>query len=104
MHQQPPLQYLCFDLSEDTDGVGTLEAVASTLAAQGTAVQAEVAQVLDWARAAFPHTHGPVNEGFDWDHDVQVLREGDWHTVTLALSGSAAFCAAFAARFMAESD
>jgi hypothetical protein len=45
-----------------------------------------------------------VEQGFDWDHDVQhsLLRSGDglgWHTTALTLSGSAAFAEAFAQRF-----
>jgi len=84
--------------------VTTIDAEAATDAAQVSAVEAEVQQVLDWAWRAFPHTHGPVEQGFDWDHDVQhsLLRSGDglgWHTTALTLSGSAAFAEAFAQRF-----
>jgi hypothetical protein len=56
--------------------------------------------VLDWAWDAFPHTHGPADDGGEWDHDLQVGVESDgWHAVTLTLTGSAGFAAAFAARF-----
>ena len=97
------LHYLTFDLSEDTDGVGTIEASASTDPAQADAVDAEVQQVLDWAWRRFPGDHGPLDEGHAWDHDLQVMQEqaGDrvWRTVTLTLSASPAFMDAFAARF-----
>jgi hypothetical protein len=101
------LRYLSFELSEDTDGVSTIDAEAATEASQlalVAAVEAEVQQVLDWAWRTFPHTHGPVEQGFDWDHDVQhtLVRSGDghgWHTTALTLSASAAFAEAFAQRF-----
>nr|WP_316641668.1 hypothetical protein [uncultured Roseateles sp.] len=94
------MHYLSFDLSEDTEGVTTLEALASTSAEQHGAVMAEVQQVLDWAWRQFPHTHGPVDEGMDWDHDLQVSVEpGGWHAVTLTLTGSPHFVEEFFARF-----
>lgn len=94
------MHYLSFDLSDDTEGVTTLDAMASTTAAQHAAVMAEVQRVLDWAWQQFPHSHGPVDEGWDWDHDLQVsVEDGGWHVVTLTLAGSAAFVAAFLQRF-----
>lgn len=99
------MRYLSFDLSEDADGVTTLEALASTAAAHHAAVMAEVQQVLDWAWRQFPHTHGPVAEGMDWDHDLQVAEEaGGWHAVTLTLAGSARFADEFVAAFGAPPD
>lgn len=96
MPDAPCLRHLQFDLSDDADGVSTLEAQASTRAEQHPAVLAEVQQVLDWAWRHFPHSHGPVADGHDWDHDLQVLVEdGHWHCVTLTLAGSARFVAAF---------
>lgn len=94
------LHYLSFELSEDTEGVTTLEAMASTSAAQHAAVMDEVQQVLDWAWQQFPHSHGPVDDGLDWDHDLQLsVEQGGWHVVTLSLAGSAAFVDAFGQRF-----
>jgi len=90
------MDYLSFDLSEDTEGVTTLEALASTSKEQHAAVMAEVQQVLDWAWRSFPHTHGPVDEGMDWDHDLQLSVEpGGWHAVTLTLTGSPRFVEEF---------
>lgn len=99
------MHYLSFDLSEGDDGIVTLEAMASTEAAQHPAVLAEAQRVLDWAWQHFPQGHGPVEEGMDWDHDLQVVVEGDrWHTVTLALTGSPAFVEAFLGRFGTAED
>ena len=93
-------QYLTFDLSDNDEGITTIEALASTAAAQHPAVMAEVQQVLDWAWRAFPHTHGPADDGGQWDHDLQVGVEGDgWHAVTLTLTGSAQFAREFTAAF-----
>ena len=94
------MHYLSFDPSEDADGVTTLEAMASTAAEQHAAVMAEAQQVLDWAWKHFAHSHGPVDEGMDWDHDLQVQVEDDrWHTVNLTLAGSPRFVEAFLAAF-----
>jgi hypothetical protein len=97
------MHYLSFDLSDDAQGIVTIEALASTGAAGHAAVMAEVQQVLDWAWRHFGHSHGPVEDGMDWDHDLQVVVEpGDWHAVTLTLAVSAAFAEAFEAAFMAD--
>ena len=99
------MHFLTFDLSDNDDGVTTLEALASTSAEQHALVMAEVQQVLDWAWQQFPHTHGPADEGMDWDHDLQVSVEaGEWHAVTLTLTGSPRFVEAFGAAFGSEPD
>jgi hypothetical protein len=95
-----PLQYLSFDVSDNDEGVVTIEALASTSASQHAAVLAEANRVLDWAWQAFPHTHGPADEGGEWDHDLQVSVEGDgWHAVTLTLTGTPEFARAFGTAF-----
>lgn len=117
------LNYLDFDYCEDEQGWGTFDAVASTLAPQVAAVQAEIAQVLDWAHTAFPNSRAPLDEGGEWDFNLQGQQE--WsahevlhyhpqthqfsshlnpagparHTVTLSLSGSAQFCDALRQQF-----
>lgn len=94
------MRYLSFDLSEDADGVITLEAMASTSAELHAAVRAEAQGVLDWAWLHFPHTHGPVAEGMDWDHDLQLsVEQGRWHSVTLTLACSPRFAEEFLAVF-----
>lgn len=120
------LNYLDFDYSEDVQGIGTFDAMASTWPQQVTAVRAEIALVLDWAHAAFPGMRAPLDEGGEWDFNLQGQQE--WtahesidynehtqqftvqlspagpprHTVTLSLSGSPQFCAAFRQRFGQE--
>ena len=117
------LNYLDFDYSEDTEGVGVFDAMASTGAQQLGAVHAEVVQVLAWAHSAFAGRRAPVGEGGDWDYDLQGMQElslpefldydeegrrlrvrtgpagAPRHTVTLSIGGTAAFCAAFRERF-----
>ncbi len=94
------MHYLIFDLSDNDEGVTTLEALAATPAELHPAVMAEVQQVLDWAWKRFPHTHGPADEGMDWDHDLQVNVEGgEWHAVTLTLTGSPRFVEEFLTAF-----
>lgn len=111
------LRFLDFDHSEDTDGHGTFEAMATVGPAHWPDLQAEVVQVLDWAQRAFPGGPAPLDEGGDWDcqldgqeETVQALaleRAGTGlsvrpqgpaqcrHTLTLTLSGPPAFVEAF---------
>ncbi|AYQ28571.1 MULTISPECIES: hypothetical protein [unclassified Polaromonas] len=122
------LRYLNFDHSEDGDGVGTLEAMASVWPEQVQAVHAEVVQVLDWVHAQFPGRRGPLDEGFDWDYDLHGVQEltapevlhydeqarrlsveagapgKPRHTLTLSLSGTPAFCEAFIQQFGLNAD
>jgi hypothetical protein len=118
-----PLRYLTFDFSEDTEGVGTFEAMASTGTAHVAAVREEVGQVLAWAYEHFAEGRGAIEEGFDWDYDLRSLVEWSQpeplqfdprsglvtaltglpgqprHTVTLTLSGSLEFCQALTQAF-----
>ena len=99
------MNYLDFDLSEGSDGVATLEAMAATSAEEHAAVMAEVQQVLAWAWTHFPHAHGPADDGMDWDHELQLGVEGGrWHAVTLTLTGSPRFVEAFLAVFGTPAD
>lgn len=120
------LQYLDFDYSEDDEGTGTWDAMASVREQQLPALLAEIEQVLAWAHREFAGRPGPIDSGGDWDYDLQTLHEGaaphhlrydtathritvqhgaqgqERHTVTLSLSGSPAFGAALHARFGIE--
>jgi hypothetical protein len=99
------MHYLTFDASDDADGITTLEAVAATSADRHGAVLAEAQQVLDWAWRQFPHSHGPIDEGHDWDHDLQVTAEGEggrWQVLTLTLAASPRFAEAFQGEFGAS--
>lgn len=117
------LQYLDFDYSEDDEGHGTWDAMASVTPAHLPALRAELESVLCWAHSGFAGQRAPLDEGGDWDFDLQTLHEGaapdQWHydetlgqisvtpgasgqarhTVTLSLSGTAAFGAALRERF-----
>lgn len=99
------MNFLTFEFHEVDDGVASLEAMASTAAEQHAAVMAEVHQVLDWAWRQFPDSHGPVDDGMAWDHDLQVtVEDGEWHTVTLTLTGTGRFVEKFIATFGSAGD
>lgn len=117
------LKYLDFDYSEDTEGVCTFDAMASTSPQHVAAVHAEIAKVLAWACKAFGDQRGALEDGFEWDYDLQSQRdytvsealEFDCntgrlgirsettgvirHTTTLSISGSQAFAGALRDRF-----
>ncbi|RST46349.1 hypothetical protein [Variovorax sp. DXTD-1] len=94
------LHYLDFDYSEDTEGHGTFDAMATTVPAKTREVLAEIAEVLAWANAAFPDMQGALENGAAWDFDLQQTREApDLDTVTFSLSGTADFCAALREQF-----
>lgn len=114
------MQYLEFDLSEDTEGRCTLEAMASVTAPHWAALLAEVAAVLAWAHRAFPPGPGALDDGAEWDCQLQASGDGGAdlpvhfdpadgrltvpgppaggarHTLILTLCGTPAFAAAWA--------
>lgn len=116
-----PLDYLDFDYSEDDEGTATWDALASVAAERLPALTAEVEQLLRWAHRAFAGRRGPIEEGGDWDFDLQAQRDdgqplavgfddagghlqlaappGQRITLGLTLSASAAFSEAMRARF-----
>lgn len=108
------MDYLDFDYSEDAEGTGTWDAMASVRPERLGALHAEIARVLAWAHRTFAGRQGPCEDGGDWDYDLQAQAEdgtplriaydaargcldaeapsGDGRTtVTLSLSGSATF-------------
>lgn len=94
--------FLDFDYSEDPQGGGSFDAIASVRQAQLAAVRAEIAEVLDWAEITFAGQRAPLDEGGEWDIDLQETMDRaspPWHVLTLSISGSAPFCAAFMQRF-----
>ncbi len=98
--------YLDFDYSEDGHGCGNFEAMASIQPTHVAAVETEIKQVLDWAHAAFPGMQAALDEGGEWDFQVQQQLEMvaglPRQTFTLSLTGSPQFCEAFRGRFLAE--
>jgi hypothetical protein len=98
------LSYLDFDYSEDELGWGNFDAMASALLPQRPALQAELAHVLNWAHATFPHQQAPLDGGGEWDYDLQehpdITPHGPpRHTFTLSISGTPQFCDAFKQQF-----
>jgi hypothetical protein len=118
------LAWLDFDYSEDADGHGSFDAMASAPERQQQALQAEVVRVLAWAHASFGAPQ-PLDEGGEWDLELQGVREVatplevNWTpggavlglqpgtpsaprlTLSLTLTGTPAFCAAFRQAFAA---
>ncbi|MFN3618539.1 MAG: hypothetical protein ACK4K3_12580 [Aquabacterium sp.] len=94
------LRYLVFDLSEGTDEVHTLDALASVTADQRDALAQEAEMVRAWCRTRFPQGPGPLENGHPWDEDLQWQVEGAWHTLSWSLSGDAAFAQAFEAAWV----
>ena len=97
-----PLRWLDFDYSEGTDDTGVFDAMASVAPQHAAAVEAEIAEVLAWVEATFPVGRGPVEEGGEWDSDLQVVEEDDGtprHTFSLSISGPPRFCEAFRMQF-----
>lgn len=120
------LDYLEFDYSEDTQGLCTFDAMASVAPAQVPAVLAEIGRVLDWAFTHFAGGRGALDEGMQWDFDLQSQQEFSVqdriaydeatgrvrvqagqagqarHTLTLSLSATPDFAEAFRAAFLQE--
>jgi len=96
------LDFLDFDYSEDPEGAGSFTAMASVRPAQLLAVRAQIAEVLDWAETVFEGQRAPLDEGGEWDMDLQEHVDGaspPWHVLSLSIGGNAQFCAAFRQRF-----
>lgn len=120
------LIYLDFDYSEDDEGTGLFDALATVNGARWPALQAEAAAVLAWAHAHFPDGPAPVEDGGSWSHDLHARQEltvpvavrfdaergtletnpgtpdAPRHTLGLSISGTAAFCAALREAFGLE--
>jgi hypothetical protein len=97
------LHYLIFDASDDGEGAGTWEAMASVRSAERPAVKAELQAVLEAAERDSPGPRAPLDEGGAWDADQQVqAEEGGWTTVTLTLTGPWAWGEALLARLAPE--
>lgn len=109
------LDYLDFEYSEDEDGNGTWDAMASVADSRWSALLEEVRQVLHWANHSFRGHRAPLDEGGDWDFDLSAQDDdngralrvrwngqsasmeadtpqaGSYTTLTLTLTGNAAF-------------
>ena len=123
------LSYLDFDYSEDDQGIGTWDAMASVTAQRLPALLAEITLVLHWAQQQFGPQRGPLDENGLWDYDLQSLAEGPApalplhyaedsgqiiltappdpqarYTLTFTLSGGPAFAQALQARFALDAE
>lgn len=120
------LDYLDFEYSEDEDGNGTWDAMASVADSRWQALLAEVRQVLQWASQDFRGRRAPLDEGGDWDYDLSAQDDdngralhlrwnassaqldapapqtGGYLTLTLTLTGNAAFGDALRQKFELE--
>jgi hypothetical protein len=113
------LHYLVFDFSDEDSGSGSFDAMAAANPDRLPALLAEVGAVLRWAHRAFGRA-GAVQEEGEWDYDLQAVAEpgqplriafdaaegqvrlastAALTTVTITLTGSAAFCDALRDRF-----
>ena len=101
------LRWLDFDYSEGDDGTGTFDAMASVELGHAQEVQAEIDAVLAWAESAFTGRRAPVEDGGEWDADLQVTDEPGHpprQCFSLSVSGTEAFCLAFGERFVPAGD
>lgn len=109
------LDYLDFEYSEDDEGHGTWDAMASVADSRWPALLQEVESVLRWASRDFAGRRAPLDDGGDWDYDLSaqdddngralhlrwdaaarslqadVPQPGGYTTLTLTLTGNAAF-------------
>ncbi len=114
------MHYLEFDFSDEDSGRGSFDAMASVLPDRLGELLAEIAEVLQWAVAAFGAA-GAENDAGEWSYELQGTAEPGTPldvayedsgavtftpdsgqartTLTLTLAGSAAFCEAFRQRF-----
>lgn len=81
------LNYLIFDASDDGEGTGSWEAMASVQTQDLQALVSEAQAVLALAEGFAPGPRGPLDDGGIWDADEQVTRDGEWTTLTLTLTG-----------------
>ena len=96
------LQYLIFDASDDGEGTGSWEAVASVPPDELSTVMAEVRAVEAAAQSDAPGPRGALDDGGAWDLDVQTLPDGDERvSVTLTLTGPWDWGEALIGRFSA---
>lgn len=117
------LRYLDFDFSEDAEGTGSFDAMASSFAAQLPPLLEEITAVLAWAHQHWPDGCGPLEDGGQWQYDLHGVQEvstpleltfdepvGQIHaaagsttstrtTINLTISGRPDFCAALREAF-----
>lgn len=88
------LQLLDFDRSEDAEGVVCWDALAQPARVHNTALLDEVTEVLRWCHHFDAHGPGPLEDGANWDFDLQLTLYGDTHHAQPARSAVVQFDAA----------
>jgi hypothetical protein len=86
-----PLQYLIFDASDDGEGNGSWEAIASVRLPQLPALRAEVQRPLTCINGSSPGPRGPLDAGGRWDVDTHTHTDGEWTTLAFTLVGPCAW-------------
>lgn len=71
------LQLLDFDCSEDTEGVVSWDALTQALPRYNNALLDEVSQVLAWAYGFDAQGPGALEDGANWDFDLQATLHPD---------------------------
>ena len=66
------LQLLDFECSEDAEGVVCWDALAQPHAQYNAALLQEVSEVLAWAHRFDAQGPGPLEDGAQWDYDLQA--------------------------------
>lgn len=97
-----PLNYLIFEASDDGEGQGSWEAMASVRAEQRQHARAEVDEVMLAAERAAPGPRGSVDEGGCWDMALEERDEGEWTSLVLTLTGPWEWGEALVDRLSAE--
>lgn len=83
------LQFLEFDLSEDSEGLCSWSALACPAAAHSNALRQEVQQLLAELQRQLGEP-GPLDEGHTWDMALDSQQVGDRLSIGLDLSGGPA--------------
>lgn len=82
------IDHLIFDASDDGEGTGSWEAMASVRAEALPTVMDEVRSVEAAAHADAPGPRGALDDGGVWDLDIQTRPDGDGRvSVTMTLTG-----------------
>ena len=84
------LDYLDFEYSEDEDGNGTWDAMASVASPRWHALLDEVRQVLYWAEHEFRGHKAPLDDGGDWDFDLSAQQDDNGENLHIHWDSKAA--------------
>lgn len=78
------LHFLDFDCSEDAEGVVCWDALAEPQAQHHQALLQEVSEVLAWAYRYDAQGPGPLEDGAQWDYDLQATLHSEGHAPVTA--------------------